>query len=40
MRDHTSRATLPDPNGTYVAVIDSPTWTTGTYSLTFHRGTG
>lgn len=38
--DHTSRATLPDPNGTYVAVIDSPTWTTGTYSLGLDRGTG
>lgn len=35
--DHTSRATLPDPNGTYIAVVDSPSWTTGQYAVSLDR---
>lgn len=35
--DHTSRAALPDPNGNYVAIIDSPTWSTGQYAVRLDR---
>lgn len=32
--DGISQGTLPDPTGSYVAVVDSPTWTTGSYEVT------
>lgn len=35
--DHTTTATLPDPKGSYLAVVDSPTWTSGTYSFRLER---